>query len=144
MMEDLLDTTPPKNSGQFGKGNPGKPKGATNKLTAIIKDAIRDSLTPAALRVKRRRAYEETYKAQVKYGTSQEEAARIAQKAADAVTEATPADYFDWLADAEPKAYATLLGKLLPTKLAGSDDPDDAPVRLEAIERRIVKPKGKE
>lgn len=34
-------TTPsPKNTGQFGKGNPGKPKGAKNKLTIAAKDAI--------------------------------------------------------------------------------------------------------
>lgn len=30
----------PKNSGQFGKGNPGKPKGATNKLTRAVKEAF--------------------------------------------------------------------------------------------------------
>ncbi len=32
--------TEPKNTGQFGKGNPGKPKGATNKTTTAAKDAI--------------------------------------------------------------------------------------------------------
>ena len=30
----------PKNTGQFGKGNPGKPKGAVNKVTAAAKDVI--------------------------------------------------------------------------------------------------------
>jgi len=30
----------PKNTGKFGKGNPGKPKGATNKTTTAAKDAI--------------------------------------------------------------------------------------------------------
>lgn len=30
----------PKNTGQFGKGNPGKPKGAVNKTTLAAKDAI--------------------------------------------------------------------------------------------------------
>lgn len=30
----------PKNTGQFGKGNPGKPKGAKNKTTASVKTAI--------------------------------------------------------------------------------------------------------
>lgn len=30
----------PKNTGRFGKGNPGKPKGARNKLTLAAKDAI--------------------------------------------------------------------------------------------------------
>lgn len=30
----------PKNTGKFGKGNPGKPKGAVNKNTQAAKDAI--------------------------------------------------------------------------------------------------------
>jgi hypothetical protein len=30
----------PKNTGRFGKGNPGKPKGATNKNTRTALDAI--------------------------------------------------------------------------------------------------------
>jgi|SRR6476620_4599825 len=30
----------PKNTGQFGKGNPGKPKGATNHLTRTVKEAV--------------------------------------------------------------------------------------------------------
>lgn len=30
----------PKNTGKFGKGNPGKPKGAINKTTLAAKDAI--------------------------------------------------------------------------------------------------------
>lgn len=30
----------PKNTGQFGKGNPGKPKGAINKTTQSAKEAI--------------------------------------------------------------------------------------------------------
>ena len=30
----------PKNTGRFGKGNPGKPKGALNKTTQSAKDAI--------------------------------------------------------------------------------------------------------
>ena len=30
----------PKNAGRFGKGNPGKPKGATNKTTVLAKEAI--------------------------------------------------------------------------------------------------------
>lgn len=29
-----------KRTGQFGAGNPGKPKGATNKSTRVLKDAI--------------------------------------------------------------------------------------------------------
>ncbi len=34
-----MDETP-KNSGQFGAGNPGKPKGATNKVGRAAKEAI--------------------------------------------------------------------------------------------------------
>lgn len=30
----------PKNTGKFGKGNPGKPKGATSKTTRTAKEAI--------------------------------------------------------------------------------------------------------
>lgn len=30
----------PKNTGQFGKGNPGKPKGAVNKTTKTLREAI--------------------------------------------------------------------------------------------------------
>lgn len=36
----MIDADKPKNTGQFGKGNPGKPKGATNKTTQAAKDAI--------------------------------------------------------------------------------------------------------
>lgn len=38
-------TTKPKNTGQFGKGNPGKPKGAKNKDAALIRDMIAEALT---------------------------------------------------------------------------------------------------
>lgn len=37
----------PKNSGQFGKGNPGKPKGATNKTSRELKDMILTALSQA-------------------------------------------------------------------------------------------------
>ena len=37
--------TIPKSTGQFGKGNPGKPKGATNKVTADIKGMILTALS---------------------------------------------------------------------------------------------------
>ena len=33
-------TTEPKNTGKFGKGNPGKPKGALSKTTKAAKEAI--------------------------------------------------------------------------------------------------------
>jgi hypothetical protein len=33
-------TTTPKNTGRFGKGNPGKPKGAVSKTTLAAKEAI--------------------------------------------------------------------------------------------------------
>ncbi len=41
------NTTQPKNSGKFGKGNPGKPKGAVQKSTAAIKDMIKAALEQA-------------------------------------------------------------------------------------------------
>lgn len=37
----------PKKTTKFGKGNPGKPKGAVNKNTAAIKDMIREALDGA-------------------------------------------------------------------------------------------------
>ena len=37
----------PKSTTKFGKGNPGKPKGAVNKNTAEIKDMIRKALDEA-------------------------------------------------------------------------------------------------
>lgn len=37
----------PKSTTKFGKGNPGKPKGAVNKNTAAIKDMIREALDGA-------------------------------------------------------------------------------------------------
>ena len=33
----------PINTGRFGKGNPGKPKGATNKVTQSIKQAFKEA-----------------------------------------------------------------------------------------------------
>lgn len=37
----------PKNTGQFGPGNPGKPKGAKNKDAALIRDMVAQALTQA-------------------------------------------------------------------------------------------------
>lgn len=37
----------PKNSGQFGKGNPGKPKGAVTKSAALIRDMVSQALDKA-------------------------------------------------------------------------------------------------
>lgn len=37
----------PKNTGQFGKGNPGKPKGATNHMTRELKEMILAALDGA-------------------------------------------------------------------------------------------------
>ena len=40
-------TDKPKNSGQFGKGNPGKPKGAVNKTPALIREMVAKALDEA-------------------------------------------------------------------------------------------------
>lgn len=40
-------TEQPKNSGKFGKGNPGKPKGAVTKNTKAIKEMILKALDDA-------------------------------------------------------------------------------------------------
>jgi hypothetical protein len=39
-MEANKQDEAPKSTGRFGKGNPGKPKGAVNKMAATAKDAI--------------------------------------------------------------------------------------------------------
>jgi hypothetical protein len=39
--------TTPKSTTKFGKGNPGKPKGATNKVTREVKQMILDALDGA-------------------------------------------------------------------------------------------------
>jgi hypothetical protein len=38
-------TDQPKKTGKFGPGNPGKPKGAKNKETALIRDMVAQALT---------------------------------------------------------------------------------------------------
>jgi len=71
----------PKNTGQFGKGNPGKPKGATNKMTRQLKDMILGALDDAG-----------------------------GQK------------YLAEQAIANPSAFLTLVGKVLPITLNGTGD----------------------
>lgn len=39
-----MSTVHPKNTGRFGPGNPGKPKGAANKNTKALKDMILGAL----------------------------------------------------------------------------------------------------
>lgn len=41
--EENIQEESPKNTGRFGKGNPGKPKGATNHLTRTVKEAVLDA-----------------------------------------------------------------------------------------------------
>ncbi len=43
----MTETTKPKNTGKFAKGNPGKPKGATNKTTGLIREMIAQALDEA-------------------------------------------------------------------------------------------------
>lgn len=38
-------STRPKNTGRFGKGNPGKPKGATNKTSRDLREMILGALS---------------------------------------------------------------------------------------------------
>lgn len=42
-----MENQDPKKSTKFGKGNPGKPKGAVSKTPALIKDMIAQALTNA-------------------------------------------------------------------------------------------------
>ena len=43
----MSDSFAPKNTGRFAKGNPGKPKGAKTKNTALIRDMIVQALDDA-------------------------------------------------------------------------------------------------
>lgn len=117
-LDDLLDAAPAEKESAGKRTNlppgpgPGRPKGVPNKLTAKIKAAIESALE----------------------GAGDDLAANGHGGAGGADT------YLRWLAKAEPKTFGALLGKMLPTKIAGSDDPDDKPVLVEKIERVIVKP----
>lgn len=113
----------------------GRPAGTPNKLTAKIKAAIETALDLAGQDA----AAAAAFTAARAEGKSVEEAHAIAGAAAP---HGTAEDYMRRLANEEPKAFAGLLGKLLPTKIAGSDDPEDKPVIVEKIERVIVKAKG--
>lgn len=42
-----MKSSVPKNTGQFGKGNPGKPKGVPNKMTGELREMIRGALEQA-------------------------------------------------------------------------------------------------
>lgn len=84
-----------KNRGNAGKG---RPKGAANKLTKTIKEAIELSFEKVG-----------------------------------------GADYLARMAEEQPSAYMTLLGKVLPTQVTGEDG---GPVKLHTIRREFVSPKG--
>lgn len=68
----------PKNTTKFGKGNPGKPKGAVNKVTKELKEMILQAL-------------------ENKGGVS----------------------YLEQQAEANPNAFLTLIGKVLPMTVQG-------------------------
>jgi hypothetical protein len=99
----------------------GRVKGVPNKLTAIVKTALIESFERAGREAARLDA--------LSNGKTPEQAEALGEHG-------TAADYLLRLAFAEPKAYATLLGKLLPTQLTG--DEEGGPLRFERIERVIV------
>lgn len=78
----------PKNSGRFGKGNPGKPVGAKSKTTKVLKDAI---LLAA-------------------------EQVGFDGKGNDGLV-----GYLRRVASEDVKAFASLLGRVLPLQLTGAD-----------------------
>lgn len=78
-----------KTKNNLPKRGPGRPKGVSNKITVLLKDAII-------------RATEMT-------GNP------------DDAKQKGLVGYFRWLAKVEPKAHATLLGKILPTQITGED-----------------------
>lgn len=61
-----MEIEQPKNTGKFAKGNPGKPKGAVNKSTQIVREAIANLLERNAPQMDRwlnQVAQEDPYKA---------------------------------------------------------------------------------
>lgn len=70
----------------------GRPKGSQNKVSVLVKEAVVQALETVAV-------------PKEKGGTGRTGAAT----------------YMRWLAIHEPKAYATLLGKVLPTQITGED-----------------------
>ena len=72
----------PKGTGRFGKGNPGKPKGAKNKTTALIRDMI-----------------------------------------VQALDEAGGVTYLVNAARESPSAFLSLIGKVMPVQVEGTDNP---------------------
>lgn len=114
-LSDLLDSKEQPSAAKRMPPNAGKGRvaGVPNKLTAILRDAIRDAANGA--------------------GDAIAEEARNAGKPLKAAGGA-PA-YMEWLSRAEPRAFATLLGKLLPTQVTGEDG---EPVKFERIVREIV------
>lgn len=136
MIDDLISKDAPGTAKRLPpNAGKGRPAGTPNKLTATVKAAIADSLVLLGQDA----AAHAAFVAARAEGKTVEEAQAIARAAAP---NGTAVDYLRRLGNEEPKAYATLLGKLLPTKIAGSDDPSDAPLLVERIERTIVKPKG--
>lgn len=83
-------TDKPKNTGKFGKGNPGKPKGATNKVTGEVKTMVLEALAGAG------------------------GVAYLMERAQDPRT---------------ASAFLTLVGKVIPLQVQGSDDPDAPAVK---------------
>lgn len=79
----------PKNSGRFGKGNPGKPKGAKNKTTKLIREMIVEALDGAG-----------------------------------------GVEYLQRQADEHPAAFLTLIGKVMPVQVEGTDNPIQHSVKV--------------
>ena len=95
----------PKNTGKFGKGNAGKPKGAVNKTTAALKDAILAAAQAVGQDGKGKLGLE---------------------------------GYLRRVAQDDVKAFAGLLGKVLPMTVQG---PGEGGAHVfEQIEWRVVRP----
>lgn len=95
-----------KSTGQFGAGNPGKPKGAANKTTKTLREAI---LLAAE------------------------------QSGGDGKGKGGLVGYLKRVAYQDVKAFAGLLGRVLPLQVQG--DPNN-PLIVQRVERAIVKPDG--
>lgn len=106
----------------------GRAKGVPNKLTAQVRAAVIEALELAGQDAARADALDA--------GKTAEEA-NAAGQAGGAV------DYLRRLAWREPRAFASLLGKLLPTHVVGDEEGGPLRVEISRIERVIVDPRDR-
>lgn len=103
----------------------GRAKGVPNKLTAAVRKAVMEALELAGQDAARAEA--------LQAGKTAAEADALAQTGG-------AVDYLRRLAWREPRAFASLLARLLPVQVTGDDEGGPLRLQVERIERVIVRP----